>query len=71
MGNSEHHRYDRGSKLAASLLGIIALVVPSIVVDLVALADPWELILYLALMLATLLGGTLWLVPSRRLSEVS
>jgi peptidoglycan/LPS O-acetylase OafA/YrhL len=59
-------RYDRSWKLAASLLGIVALVVASVAVNLVELEAPWELVVCFAVMGVVLLGGTLWLVPSRR-----
>jgi hypothetical protein len=35
-------------------------------VKLVELAAPWGLVLYFAAIVVVLLGGTLWLVPSRR-----
>jgi hypothetical protein len=52
--------------LAASLLGIVALVIGSVAVNLVELAAGWELVLYFAVIVVVLLGGTLWLVSSRR-----
>lgn len=66
MGDSALHRYDRSWKVAAALLGIVALVVASVAVNLVELAAPWELVIYFAVIAAVLLGGTSWLVPSRR-----
>lgn len=66
VGSVEQRRYDRSWKLAASLLGIAALVVAGVALSLVELPSPWELIIYLALIAAVLLGGTLWLVPTRR-----
>jgi len=65
----EQRRYDRSWKLAASLLGIAGLVVAGVAVNLVELSSPWELILYLACIAAVLLGGTLWLVPTRGTDE--
>jgi hypothetical protein len=66
VGDPERRRYDRSWKLAASLLGIVALAVASVAVKLVQLPAPWELVLYFAAIVVVLLGGTLWLVPSRR-----
>jgi len=40
--NPDCRRYDRSWKLAASLLGIVALVVASVEVNLVELAAPWD-----------------------------
>lgn len=66
LGDSALRRYDRSWKVAAGLLGIVALVVASVAVNLVELAAPWELVMYFVVIAAVLLGGTLWLVPSRR-----
>lgn len=64
MTGSEQRRYNRSWKLAASLLGIMALVAASTAVRLVDPDAPWDLALYLGVMAILLLGGTLWLVPN-------
>jgi peptidoglycan/LPS O-acetylase OafA/YrhL len=69
VGHLEQRRHERSWKLSASLLGIVALIVPGVAVNFVELPGPWELVLYVAVMVAVLLGGTLWLVPSRRTGQ--
>lgn len=66
VGDQERRRYVRSWKLAASLLGIAALVVAGVAVNLVVLAAPLELVIYFAVVAVVLVGGTLWLVPGRR-----
>ncbi len=66
----EQRRYDRSWKLAASLLGIVAIVAASAAVGLLDLDARWELVVYFAVMAIVLIGGTLWLVPSSRAEQV-
>ena len=70
VNGPERRRYNRSWKLAASLLGIVALVAASATVSLLDLDAPWELVIYFAVMAVVLLGGTLWLVPSSRVKQV-
>jgi uncharacterized membrane protein len=70
VDGSEHRRYNRSWKLAASLLGIVALVAANTAGRLVDVDAPWDLAVYFAVMVMVLLGGTLWLVPSSRVKRV-
>lgn len=70
MNGPEERRYTRSWKLAASLLGIVALVAASATVSLLDLDAAWELAIYFAVMAIVLVGGTMWLVPSPRVKSV-
>lgn len=70
MKGSEERRYNRSWKLAASLLGFVALVTASATVSLLDLHAPWGLVIYFGVMATALLGGTMWLVPSPRVKQV-
>ncbi len=63
-------RSNRGWRLAASLLGMVALVVASVTVSLLDIDAPWRLVIYFAVIGTVLLGGTLWLVPSSRVKQM-
>jgi hypothetical protein len=63
---SERRRYQRSWKLAATLLGIVALVAASTAVRLVDVDAPLDVALFFGVMVVVLAGGTLWLVPSSR-----
>lgn len=66
MRGSERRADDRSWKLAASLLGFVALIAASLAVNLVDLAAGWELAVYFVVIVSVLLGGTVWLVPDSR-----
>jgi hypothetical protein len=66
---SEDRRYNCSWKLAASLLGLVALVAASATVSLLDLDAPWGLIVYFGVMAIVLLGGTMWLVPGSRVKQ--
>jgi peptidoglycan/LPS O-acetylase OafA/YrhL len=70
VNGPERRRYNRSWKLAASLLGIVALVAAGATVSLLDLAAPWEPLVCFAVVAIVLLGGTLWLVPSTRVKHV-
>lgn len=70
MKGSEDRRYNRSWKLAASLLGFVALVAASVTVSLLDLHAPWGLVIYFGVTATVLLGGTMWLVPSSRVKQV-
>ena len=68
---SAERRYNRSWKLAASLLGVVALVAASAnSLSLLGLHAPWGLVIYFGVMATVLLGGTMWLVPSSRVKQV-
>ncbi|MGB0114080.1 MAG: hypothetical protein WBP59_12725 [Ilumatobacteraceae bacterium] len=69
MNGPEQRRRDRSGKLAASLLGIMALVVAGATVSVLDLGTPWELVVYVAVLAIVLVAGTMWLVPSARASQ--
>lgn len=69
MKGSEERRYNRNWKLAASLLGVVALVAASVTVSLLDLHAPWGLVIYFGVMATVLLVGTMWLVPSSRVKQ--
>lgn len=69
MSDPEERRHNRSWKLAALLLGIVALIAASATVSFLDLAAPWELLTYFAVVVIVLVGGTLWLVPSTRVKK--
>ncbi len=70
MKGSEERRSNRSWKLAASLLGFVALVAASATVSLLDLDAPWGLVIYVGVIATVVLGGTMWLVPSSRVKQV-
>ena len=70
MKGSEERRYNRSWRLAASLLGFVALVAASATVSLLDLEAPWKLAIYFGVLATVLLGGTKWLVPGSRAKQV-
>lgn len=69
MGRSIHRHDDQKWKLSASLLGLVALVLAGIPVSRFDLGPHWRIALYVAIILLTLLAGTVLLVPRRSSSR--
>ena len=56
-------------KLSAALLGLWAIVVAGVVVEMANFRSPWGFVAYIVIVAAVLVGGTLWLVPRRTKSR--
>ncbi len=65
MATTPERRLVRSWKLAASLLGLLALVVGGLAVPALELDAPWSAVAYVAVVTVVLVAGTLWLVPRR------